>query len=237
MRLFLIRYIKIIFCWLQLHRLFGFLSGLFLNAFYLTKLSNFIYKNKHVLINDFPAKWSYYKRYPMYKAVLENEINNAVINYLEFGVASGESFKWFMQQNKNTDSTFFGFDTFDGLPENYGPYKKGAFSTQNKFPEIDDERGQFFKGLFQQTLPSFLKNFDNTKRTVLMMDADLYSATLYVLSTIAPFLKKDDLIFFDQFAVPTHEFKAYLDFSQSYYMNLKLIAAANNFYFVAFKVV
>jgi hypothetical protein len=70
-----------------------------------------------------------------------------------------------------------------------------------------------------------------------MLDADLYSATMYVLTSMASFLKKNDLVFFDQFAVPTHEFKAYLDFTQSFYMNLELIAAANNFYFVAFKVV
>jgi hypothetical protein len=213
----------------------NFLSGFFLNAFYLPKLSKFIHESNDVSLNDFPSKWNYYKRYPMYKSVLESE-NIQEMNYLEFGVASGESFKWFLQQNKNPGSSFYGFDTFDGLPEDWGPYKKGAFSTQNTLPEINDHRGKFYKGLFQQTLPQFLKNFDNSKRTILMMDADLYSATLYVLATIAPFLKKDDLIFFDQFAVPTHEFKAYLEFTQSFYMNLKLIAAANNFYFVAFKV-
>jgi hypothetical protein len=70
-----------------------------------------------------------------------------------------------------------------------------------------------------------------------MMDADLWSATLYVLTSFAPFLKKGDIVFFDEFVVPTHEFKAFLDFTQSYYLNLQLIAAANNYYFVAFKVV
>ena len=48
---------------------------------------------------------------------------------------------------------------------------------------------------------------------------------------------KDDIIFFDEFAVPTHEFKAFYDFLQAYYLDLKLIAAGNNYYFVAFKVV
>jgi hypothetical protein len=85
-------------------------------------------------------------------------------------------------------------------------------------------------------VPAFLKELDNNKRNVLMMDADLWSATLYVLATISPYLKKDDIIFFDEFVVPTHEFKAYLDFVQSHYINLKLIAAANNYYFAAFKV-
>lgn len=69
-----------------------------------------------------------------------------------------------------------------------------------------------------------------------MLDADLYSATLYVLTSLAPFLQKGDIIFFDEFAVPTHEFKAYYEFVQAFYPNIELIAAANNYYFAAFKV-
>lgn len=168
---------------------------------------------------------------------MEKEGLNEKINYLEFGVASGESFKWFLTKNIHPESNFYGFDTFDGLPEDWGPYKKGAFSNKNKPPEINDRRGKFYSGLFQQTLPEFLNHADNNCRNVLMLDADLYSATLYVLTSFAPHLKKDDIIFFDEFAVPTHEFKAFLDFTQSYYINLQLIAAANNYYFTAFKVV
>jgi hypothetical protein len=168
---------------------------------------------------------------------LQNEnLTEAPINYIEFGVASGESFRWFLEQNKNQDSSFYGFDTFTGLPEDFGIYKKGAFNTNNKIPEITDTRGKFYQGLFQQTLPNFLSELNNKKRNVIMLDADLYSATLYTLTTIAPFLKKDDIIFFDEFAVPTHEFKAFHDFTQSYYINLKLIASANNYYFSAFKI-
>ena len=236
MRLFLIRYTKIIFCWLQLHRVFDLFSGPFLNAFYLAKLSKFIYQNRNVALNDFPVKWNYEARYPMYKTVLEKEMGDAGINYFEFGVASGQSFRWFLQQNQHPSSKFYGFDTFTGLPEDWGPYKKGAFSTGKQPPEVGDPRAEFHQGLFQQTLSQQLKNVDLNKRNVVMMDADLYSATLYVLTTIAPILKRGDLVFFDQFAVPTHEFRAYFDFTQSFYMKLELIAAANNFYFVAFKV-
>ncbi len=173
----------------------------------------------------------------MYKWVIEKEGLTTAINYLEFGVAGGESFNWFLQQNTNAYSRFYGFDTFDGLPEDWGPFKKGAFTNNNVLPTIKDNRGKFFKGLFQQTVPAFLKDLDNSRRNVLMMDADLWSATLYVLTKIAPYLKKGDIIFFDEFVVPTHEFKAYLDFVESHYINLELIAAANNYYFAAFKVV
>ena len=173
----------------------------------------------------------------MYEWVINQEALRNPINYIEFGVASGHSFKWWLKQNTDPQSRFFGFDTFDGLPEDWGPFKKGSFSNENQIPVVNDDRATFYKGLFQQTLPGFIKQFDNSRRNVIMLDADLFSATLYALSSLAPYLKKDDIIFFDEFVVPTHEFKAYLDFITSHYVNLKLVAAANNYYFVAFKVV
>ncbi|HVX51097.1 MAG TPA: class I SAM-dependent methyltransferase [Chitinophagaceae bacterium] len=236
MKLFFIRYLKKTYTALRLDLVFGIFSGFFANMYYLTKFSKWARQHSKLAYNDFPSKWSYDKRYPMYKWVIDNENLSEAINYIEFGVASGQSFKWFLNENKHPGSRFYGFDTFDGLPEDWGPYKKGAFSTNNNVPEINDARGLFYRGLFQQTLPGFLKEIDNTKRNVLMMDADLYSATLYALTTLAPCLKKGDIIFFDEFAVPTHEFKAFSDFTQSYYINLELIAAASNYYFVAFKV-
>jgi O-methyltransferase len=111
------------------------------------------------------------------------------------------------------------------------------FNSNNQVPIIDDNRIKFYQGLFQQTVPDFLPELNKTNRNVIMMDADLYSATLYALTSLAPFLKKDDIIFFDEFAVPTHEFKAFHDFVQAHYINLQLIAAASNYYFAAFKVV
>lgn len=237
MKLFLIRYTKLVFIWLQLHRVFNFFSGAIANLFWLTKFSKWAYENRKVAYNDFPSKWDYYKRNNMYKWVIEKEKLTETINYIEFGVAGGHSFKWWLEQNKNADSTFYGFDTFDGLPEDWGPFKKGSFTNNNAVPEINDARGKFYTGLFQQTVPTFVNELDNSKRNVLMMDADLYSATLYALTSLAPYLKKGDIIFFDEFVVPTHEFKAYSDFVAAYYINLELIAAANNYYFTAFKVV
>lgn len=204
--------------------------------YYLTKFSHWAFANRKVAYNDFPSKWNYFKRNDMYKWVIDQEQLTKPINYIEFGVAAGHSFKWWIEQNKHPETKFYGFDTFDGLPEDWGPFKKGSFSNSNQLPVINDSRGKFYKGLFQQTVPSFVKELDNSKRNVLMMDADLYSATLYALTSLAPFLKKGDIIFFDEFVVPTHEFKAFLDFTQSYYIKLELIAAANNYYFTAFKV-
>ena len=237
MKLFFIRMTKSLFIKLQLHRIFGFFTGFLSNLLYLTRLSKWAHENGNVEYNDFLSKWDYTKRYPMYQWVIDKEGLTQPINYMEFGVAAGYSFNWFMTQNTHPDSRFYGFDTFDGLPEDWGPFKKGSFSNDNKMPPLKDARGQYFKGLFQQTVPGFLSHLDPTRRNVLMMDADLWSATLFALSSLAPYLKKGDIIFFDEFVVPTHEFKAFLDFTQSYYINLQLIATANNYYFAAFKVV
>src|SRR5689334_11269923 len=121
MRLFLIRYTKIAFSYLRLHVIFNLFSGLFSNLYYLTQLSLWISKNRKIAYNDFPGKWDYNKRYAFYKWVIEKEsLSSNVINYLEFGVADGHSFRWFVQQNANPGSRFYGFDTFTGLPEDFG---------------------------------------------------------------------------------------------------------------------
>jgi hypothetical protein len=236
MKLTIIRFLKLTFIRLKLHVLFSWSTGIWQQQLWMTRLSKWASENKNVAFNDFPSKWNYNKRFDLYRHIIEKEGLANAVNYLEFGVADGHSFNWWMTQNNHPESRFFGFDTFTGLPEDFGPYKKGAFSNIDNIPSIKDARGKFYAGLFQQTLPSFLKSFDNTRKNVVMLDADLYTSTLFVLSSLAPFLKKDDIIFFDEFAVPTHEFMAYQNFINSYYFDFELIGAANNYYFVAFRV-
>ncbi len=236
MKFTIIRFLKSTFIRLKLHVLYSWFTGIWLQMAWMTRLSKWADENKKIAFNDFPTKWDYNKRFDLYKHVIEIEVLNLSINYLEFGVADGHSFNWWMNMNPHPGSKFHGFDTFTGLPEDFGLYKKGTFANSNNIPAIKDERGKFYQGLFQQTLPGFLRSFDNCKKTVVMLDADLYTATLFVLTSLAPFLKKDDIIFFDEFVVPTHEFMAYKNFVDSYYFDLELIGAANNYYFVAFKV-
>jgi hypothetical protein len=57
------------------------------------------------------------------------------------------------------------------------------------------------------------------------------------LATLNPHLNPGDLILFDEFNVPMHEFRAYIDFTQSFYRKLKPVAAVKNFYRIGFKVV
>jgi hypothetical protein len=160
-----------------------------------------------------------------------------IITYLEFGVASGGSLKWWVGKNINPKSRFVGFDTFSGLPEDWGNIPKGTFSTGGAVPDICDERLSYEKGLFQKTLPDFLKALDPSgARTVIHIDCDLYSAALFVLITISPVLKEGDILIFDEFADVMNEYRAFLDFMAACNINLDLIKAVNGGHKVAFMV-
>ncbi len=204
---------------------------------HISKLSGFIAKHKNIEYSDFYTyKFDYAKRNGLYSYVIQNE-NIDEIDYIELGVAKGSSFKWWIEKNTNPNSHFYGFDTFTGLPEDWGPFKKGDMSNNNALPDINDNRVNFYQGLFQQSLPEFLKSYRSQKRKVIHLDADLYSSTLFALTSLSPFIQKNDILFFDEFNVPMHEFKAFTEWVSSYYINYEVLGAVNNFYQVAIKII
>jgi O-methyltransferase len=220
---------------LKLHRIVP--SGLSVFLSHIGRLSEWISKQRNIPYSDFYSRrFNYGKRYDLYTYVVNSENIKGPADYLEFGVAGGLSFRWWAEHLEDPASHLYGFDTFTGLPEDWGDFKKGDMSNENKPPEIDDSRCTFYQGLFQQTLPPFLKNYTSDKRKIIHMDADLYTSTLFVLVSISPFLKKDDIIIFDEFNVPMHEFKAFSEWTKSFYINYSVIGAVNNFYQVAFKI-
>jgi O-methyltransferase len=237
LKYFFIQYTKAIFSLLKLHLIFQPFFGLLRNLAYLSAQSKWINQNRKLGYNDFfSTDRSRDKRFGLYQYLLANYIKDLPINYLEFGVASGGSFFWWLQQHQHPLSTFHGFDTFSGLPEDWGHFKKGDMNNGNEMIKTDDKRAHFYQGLFQQTLPGFLRTFGNDKKNVIHIDADLYSSTLFTLTSFAPYLKKGDIIFFDEFCVPTHEFLAFKNFTESYYINMVPIGASNNYLFTAFEV-
>lgn len=159
------------------------------------------------------------------------------INFLEFGVAAGDSMRWWVSRNGHPASAFIGFDTFTGLPEDWGRVTKGTFSTGGSVPSIDDERCRFVKGLFQHTLVPTLGQIQWTvARTVVHIDADLYSSTLYVLMAVNAHLKEGDIVMFDEFGSVCDEFRAFLDFRAATGRELTPIAGVNCGDVIAFEV-
>lgn len=214
-----------------------FTSGL-KNLVYMSNMSKWRSSTKVSGYNDwYTGKWDYAKRYDLYDAIIKSEnLDTTAIDYFEFGVCGGISFKWWLEKNKNAGSTFHGFDTFEGLPEKWGHFEKGAMAVALESLDIKDTRAKFYKGLFQDTLIPFLNDYKSERRKLIHMDADLFSSTIFTLSQLYRFLKEGDIIIFDEFAVPKHEFAAFKIFTESFYVNYEVIAAANNYLFLAIKI-
>ena len=226
--------LKGLFFVLRLHYLVP--SKIYIFLGHLAQLSRFVHKHKKIEYTDFYiSKFNYNKREDLFRHVIEKEGLDDV-NYLEFGVSRGKSFRWWSNELKNPNCRFYGFDTFTGLPEDWGPFKAGDMSNGNEPPEMNDDRCQFYQGLFQQTLVPFLAEFPNDKRKIIHMDADLYSATLYVLTLMTPYLKPGDIIFFDEFNVPMHEYKAFTEWTNSFYVKYEVVGSVNNFYHTVVKI-
>lgn len=187
--------------------------------------------------NDFyQEEWDYNRRYNLYEALDKQEgLFAQAIDYLEFGVAGGNSLKWWLQHNTHPQSRFFGFDTFEGLPEKWGHFEKGSMAHAMESLNITDPRASLYKGLFQESLPPFLEQYDGRNRRLIHLDADLFSSTIFTLSQLYRFLKPGDILLFDEFAVPQHEFLAFKIFTESFYVEYDVIGAANNYLFVAVK--
>ena len=228
--------IKSLVLWFRPHIYLGWLRSTFFILANTLSLSKWISKqNKEGILNDFFClKRDYSKRYTLYEYVINRlTLNNEPFDYVEFGVCAGHSIKWWSERISHPDSRFYGFDTFEGLPENWGTYRKGDMGSL--IPQIDDIRIHFFKGLFQDTVPIFKKEgYLSQRRKVIHMDADLFSSTLYALTSMAPYLNAGDVLFFDEFNVPNHEFLAFKIFTESYYIKTELMGAMNNYYQTAF---
>jgi predicted O-methyltransferase YrrM len=127
---------------------------------------------------------------------------------LEFGVFAGRSLRVIAEVRKGQD--VYGFDSFEGLPEDYRPHvREGAFAV-GALPEVDG--AELVVGWFQDTLPGFLETHPGPV-DFLHVDGDLYSSAVTVLEHVGPRLQPGSIVVFDEFFNfpdwPQHEFRAW----------------------------
>jgi O-methyltransferase len=157
----------------------------------------------------------YAERRDLYVAI--SKMVDEPIDYLEFGVWQGASIDAWRKLNRHPESRFVGFDTFEGLPEDWNSdHPKGTFSTQGAAPMIEDNRVSFVKGLFQNTLRPYLSSTNLQRRLVINVDCDIYSATLFVLGTLDRYFMPGTIIIFDDFYSMNDEFAAFIDYDRSF---------------------
>jgi O-methyltransferase len=164
-------------------------------------------------------------------------IGHSPIDYFEFGVWYGTSLRRWSELNTSPDSRFFGFDSFEGLPEKWSRGNpKGMFNTNGVIPVIDDPRVHIVKGWFQETVPKFLSGYSGKNRLVINNDCDVYSSTLYCLTQFNNIMKPGTILMFDEFGDLVHEFRAFLDYIHAYGRKYKVLVSSPNLWHIALMV-
>lgn len=126
--------------------------------------------------------------------------------YLEFGVFEGRSMRWWAEHLTPPGARLVGFDSFDGLPEDWRPdTPRGHFRTAGP-PQIDDPRVSFEVGWFDQTLPNFKP--PEHDQLIVNVDCDLYTSAVTVLDWLEPHIVPGTLVYFDEFPDRDHEMRA-----------------------------
>lgn len=157
-----------------------------------------------------------YQKLPTSRATLFREVAREIeernVLYMEFGVWQGASIRFWSDLLKNPASNLHGFDSFEGLPEDWvDGYPKGHFSTNGNVPTVPDPRVKFFKGWFQETLPTYTPPPHDVM--VVSIDCDLYEPAHYVLEYLAHLFRPGDFLYFDEFYYLQHEVRAFREFT------------------------
>jgi hypothetical protein len=132
---------------------------------------------------------------------------------LEFGVEKGASLRHLAAL---TPRTVHGFDSFEGLPGDWGGTKeaKGAFDLQGRLPQVP-ANAKLHIGWFDKTLPPFLAA-DPAPVALLHVDCDIYISTVTIFEGLKDRIKPGTVIVFDEyFNYPgwrNHEYKAFQEF-------------------------
>lgn len=183
-------------------------------------------------LSNNPAERIFENRLQIYDYINNSICSQEPIDYLEFGVAQGDSINYWSKINTNKKSRFFGFDTFEGLHEPFDRIRYtdpvGTFSNNGEVPNLCDRRVQFIKGLFQDSLLCFLDEFIPENRLIVHNDSDLYTSSLYLLTSLDRLFKPGSICVFDEFFCSSHEFQAFYDYTTSFRRKYSVLAATIN---------
>ena len=157
--------------------------------------------------------------------------------YLEFGVFSGKTIN-FIAEQVGPEQMVHGFDSFQGLPEQWGALAEGTFNKDGQLPKVS-ENVKLHKGWFDQTLAPFVKA-NPQPVAFLHADADLYSSTKTILDGLANQIVSGTVIVFDEFInYPywrDHEYKAFMEFIEQSGHDYEYIAYTDRGYSVAVRI-
>lgn len=121
---------------------------------------------------------------------------------LEFGVHTGSTVNIIAEEFSN--DIVFGFDSFEGLPEDwnisytpkYNRHKKGHFAL-DILPNVRSNV-KLIKGYFDKSIPTWLDTYHLTTIKFLHIDSDLYSSAKTILYSLNDYILPGTIIVFDE---------------------------------------
>lgn len=143
---------------------------------------------------------------------------------LEFGVSGGRTIT---QIAGATPGKVYGFDGFQGLPEDWKFGRgKGAFAREAPPPVPDNV--ELVIGWFSDTLPGFVAAHPEPV-SFLHVDCDLYSSTKDILDNLGPHIAPGTVVVFNEYynypGWQDHEIKAWKEFVQATGTRYRYVAA------------
>ncbi|MBK8257102.1 MAG: tetratricopeptide repeat protein [Polyangiaceae bacterium] len=145
---------------------------------------------------------------------------------LEFGVRFGGSARIFCEVNP--DAVLHGFDSFEGLPEQWHIRAPGTYTTHGELPELS-EKVELHVGLFGDTLPVFLGSHAESVRFI-NVDCDLYSSTKTALDLVSDRIVPGTVIVFDEYFVNDRwredEYKAFQEWATARDVKYRYLAVS-----------
>jgi len=146
--------------------------------------------------------------------------------FAEFGVNEGGTVSFIARQAPS--ATIHGFDSFEGLPEDWSGNKMSAgfFDRKGRLPRVPTNV-RLYAGWFENSLPKFVAE-EKGPAAFLHIDCDLYSSTVTIFDNFADRIVPGTVLVFDEyFNYPNwqaHEHKAFEEFKKKSGLKFKAIA-------------
>ncbi|MEB4211364.1 TylF/MycF/NovP-related O-methyltransferase [Mycobacterium sp. 94-17] len=140
--------------------------------------------------------------------------------FLEMGVCTGKTINFVAALNP--EERIWGFDSFDGLPEQWtrtditAPEGTFRVNAEGWTPPVL-HNVTLVKGMFHETLPWFKEQvLKSTPIAFLHVDCDIYASTKEIFDQLGENIVSGTVIVFDEFynypGAECHEFKAFQEF-------------------------
>ena len=178
--------------------------------------------------------------YDLHDWVARTQLDPVLLNaglVLEFGVATGRTLNHFARVL--WPKSVWGFDSFDGLPEDWtSRMPKGFFARNENLPGVR-ENAFLQIGWFNETLPSFVRE-EVGPVALLHIDSDLYSSAVTVLTELKTRIVPGTVIIFDEYmnypGWQLDEFRAWQEFVQANSVKYEYIGRVSRHQKVAVRV-